>query len=124
MLQSLRDGDVICISGGKAVFEVVKATEPKAKYDVTVVPATGGVQGRDHTDVNFLASELAGRLGGRSYLLHAPIFVDSAEEKLTVQKLSFEVCGAASSAYPSWPFRISARDRTIGFRRNIEASIL
>jgi DNA-binding transcriptional regulator LsrR (DeoR family) len=81
LLQSLRDGDVICISGGKAVYDVVKATEPKVKYDVTVVPATGGVQGAHHTDVNFLASELAGRLGGRAYQLHAPIFVDSAEEK-------------------------------------------
>jgi DNA-binding transcriptional regulator LsrR (DeoR family) len=81
LLQSLRHGDVICISGGKAVYEVVKATDPKARYDVTVVPATGGVQGLYHTDVNYLASELASRLGGRSYQLHAPIFVDSPEEK-------------------------------------------
>ena len=72
---------MICISGGKAVYEVVNATEPKAKYDVVVVPATGGVQGRYHTDVNVLASELAARLGGRAYQLHAPIFVDSPEEK-------------------------------------------
>jgi DNA-binding transcriptional regulator LsrR (DeoR family) len=48
---------------------------------VVVVPATGGVQGRYHTDVNVLASELAARLGGRAYQLHAPIFVDSPEEK-------------------------------------------
>ena len=81
LLRSLRDGDVICISGGKAVYEVVNATEPKARYDVVVVPATGGVQGRYHTDVNYLASELAARLGGRAYQLHAPIFVDTPEEK-------------------------------------------
>jgi DNA-binding transcriptional regulator LsrR (DeoR family) len=81
LLRGLRDGDVICISGGKAVYEVVNATEPKVKYDVVVVPATGGVQGRYHTDVNVLASELAARLGGRAYQLHAPIFVDSPEEK-------------------------------------------
>jgi len=81
LLRSLRDGDVICISGGKAVYEVVNATEPKARYDVVVVPATGGVQGRYHTDVNFLASELAARLGGKAYQLHAPIFVDTPEEK-------------------------------------------
>ena len=81
LLRSLRDGDVICISGGKAVQEVVSATEPKTKYDVIVVPATGGVQGQYHTDVNFLASELAARLGGQAYQLHAPIFVDSPEEK-------------------------------------------
>jgi DNA-binding transcriptional regulator LsrR (DeoR family) len=81
LLQGLRDGDVICISAGKAVYEVVKATAPKSKYDVVVVPATGGVQGLYHTDVNYLASELAGRLGGRAYQLHAPIFVDTPEEK-------------------------------------------
>jgi DNA-binding transcriptional regulator LsrR (DeoR family) len=81
LLRSLRDGDVVCISGGKAVYEVVEATKPKTRYDVVVVPATGGVQGRYHTDVNVLASELAARLGGRAYQLHAPIFVDTPEEK-------------------------------------------
>jgi DNA-binding transcriptional regulator LsrR (DeoR family) len=81
LLRSLRDGDVICISGGKAVHEVVSATEPKTRYDVIVVPATGGVQGQYHTDVNYLASELAARLGGQAFQLHAPIFVDSVEEK-------------------------------------------
>jgi DNA-binding transcriptional regulator LsrR (DeoR family) len=81
LLRSLRDGDVICISGGKAVYEVVNATDPKARYDVVVVPATGGVQGLYHTDVNVLASELAARLGGTAFQLHAPIFVDSPQEK-------------------------------------------
>ena len=81
LLRNLRDGDVICISGGKAVYEVVEATNPKSRYDVVVVPATGGVQGRYHTDVNVLASELAARLGGQAYQLHAPIFVDTPEEK-------------------------------------------
>ncbi len=100
LLQSLRDGDVICISGGKAVYEVVKATQPKARFDVTVVPATGGVQGLFHTDVNFLASELARRLGGRAFRLHAPIFVDSPEEKqalLNVRQIR-EVIDRARSA--------------------------
>jgi DNA-binding transcriptional regulator LsrR (DeoR family) len=87
LLRSLRDGDVICISGGKAVFEVVEATQPKVRYDVVVVPATGGVQGRYHTDVNVLASELAARLGGRAYQLHAPIFVDTPEEKQALLKV-------------------------------------
>lgn len=87
LLRSLRDGDVICISGGKAVYEVVEATEPKARYDVVVVPATGGVQGRYHTDVNVLASELAARLGGQAYQLHAPIFVDTPAEKQALLKV-------------------------------------
>lgn len=87
LLQSLRDGDVIAISGGKAVNDVVQATDPKTRYDVTVVPATGGVQGQYHTNVNYLASELASRLGGRSYQLHAPIFVDSPKEKAALLKV-------------------------------------
>ena len=87
LLQSLRDGDVVAISGGKAVNEVVQATDSKTRYDVTVVPATGGVQGQYHTNVNYLASELASRLGGRSYQLHAPIFVDSPEEKAALLKV-------------------------------------
>ena len=80
LLQHLRDGDTICISGGKAMYAIVQAIEPRRRYDVRVVPATGGVQGRHYTDVNNLAAQLADRLGGKSYQLHAPIFVDTPQE--------------------------------------------
>lgn len=81
LLQHLRDGDVLCISGGKQITEIVNALNPQRNYDVTVVPATGGVQGKHYTDVNHLAMELAERLGGRALQLHAPLFADSADER-------------------------------------------
>jgi DNA-binding transcriptional regulator LsrR (DeoR family) len=87
LLQHLRDGDTICISGGKALYSIVQALESKRRYDVCVVPATGGVQGRHYTDVNYLAAELAGRLGGKAYQFHAPIFVDTPDEKETLMSL-------------------------------------
>jgi DNA-binding transcriptional regulator LsrR (DeoR family) len=87
LLQRLRDGDTICISGGKALYAVIQAFEPRRRYDVHVVPATGGVQGRHHTDVNCLAAELANRLGGKAHQLHAPVFVDTPQERQTLLAL-------------------------------------
>jgi DNA-binding transcriptional regulator LsrR (DeoR family) len=84
LLQRLRDGDTICISGGKALHAIVQAIETRRRYDVRVVPATGGVQGRHYTDVNYLAAQLADRLGGMAYQLHAPVFVDTPQERDTL----------------------------------------
>jgi DNA-binding transcriptional regulator LsrR (DeoR family) len=84
LLQRLRDGDTICISGGKALHAIVQAIETRRRYDVRVVPATGGVQGRHYTDVNYLAVQLADRLGGMAYQLHAPVFVDTPQERDTL----------------------------------------
>lgn len=81
LLESLRDGDVIAITGGKAVSAVVENLEPERAFDVTVVPLTGGVQGKFYTDVNHLASRLAERLGGRTMLVHAPLFAESREQR-------------------------------------------
>ena len=100
LVQHLRDGDTICISGGKAVFAISQALEPRRRYRVRVVPATGGVQGRYYTDVNYLATQIAERLGGEAYQLHAPIFVDSPEERdalLSVRKIG-EVLDMARQA--------------------------
>lgn len=81
LLQRVRDGDTICISGGKTMNAIVHALEPRRKYDVRVVPATGARQGRHYTDVNYLAAQLAERLGGEAYKIHAPVFVDRVEER-------------------------------------------
>jgi DNA-binding transcriptional regulator LsrR (DeoR family) len=80
LLQHLRDDDVICISGGKAISAIVHALEPRRKYKVKIVTATGGAQGRHNIDANYLAAEMADRLGGTAYQLHAPVLVDSPEE--------------------------------------------
>lgn len=81
LLETLRDGDVIAITGGKAVSAVVANLEPERSFDVTVVPLTGGVQGKYYTDVNHLATQLAERLGGTTMLVHAPLFAESREQR-------------------------------------------
>ncbi len=87
LLEHLKDGDTICLGGGHALFELVQAVNPKRKYAIKVVPAIGGVQGTHYTDVNYLAAELARRLGGTAYQLHAPAFVDSLQEKEALSSL-------------------------------------
>jgi DNA-binding transcriptional regulator LsrR (DeoR family) len=84
LLQRVRDGDTICISGGKSVHAIVEAIEPKRRYRVRVVPATGARRGKPFTDVNYLAARLAERLGGEAYQLNAPVFVDTTEERETL----------------------------------------
>ena len=81
LAETLRDGDILGISGGKAVAAVVDALLVERPLDVQVVPLTGGVQGKYHTDVNHLASRMAERLGGRSLQLHAPLFAERADQR-------------------------------------------
>lgn len=81
LVETIRDGDVIAITGGKGVGAVVQNIETDRAFDVTVVPLTGGVQGKYYTDVNHLASQLAERLGGRAVILHAPLFAESREQR-------------------------------------------
>jgi DNA-binding transcriptional regulator LsrR (DeoR family) len=81
LLEHLQDGDVIAIGGGTTIHAIVEAVQPSRAYKVDVVPAVGGVQGRATTDVNFLAERLAERLGGRSFHLHAPAFVESLKQR-------------------------------------------
>jgi len=81
LLRYVRDGDVIAIGGGSSVYAVAQALEPTRSYDVAVVPILGGVQGSAYTDVNYLATQIAQRLGGRAYQFHAPAFVDTLEQR-------------------------------------------
>lgn len=81
LLSKLKDGDTICVSGGQGVGAVVAALTPTRAYDVSVVPATGGVQGKHFTDVNHLAAQLARKLQGRAFQIHAPVFAASRDER-------------------------------------------
>lgn len=81
LVEALRDGDVIAITGGKAVSAAVENLLPERSFDVTVVPLTGGVQGKHYTDVNHLATRLAEKLGGKTMLVHAPLFAESREQR-------------------------------------------
>lgn len=81
LLENLRHGDVIAITGGKAISAVVENLKTDTPRDVTIVPLTGGVQGKYFTDVNHLATQLAERLGGKATLVHAPLFADSRAQR-------------------------------------------
>jgi DNA-binding transcriptional regulator LsrR (DeoR family) len=81
LLELVQDGDTVCITGGKGVSAVVAALSPDRGYSVEVVPATGCVQGKHYTDVNHVATQMAEQLGGHAFLIHAPLFADSVEEK-------------------------------------------
>jgi DNA-binding transcriptional regulator LsrR (DeoR family) len=87
LLDHLRVGDIICLSGGRAIFEMVNAIQTDRAYKVQVVPAIGGIQGNHFTDVNFLAAELARKLGGKAHQLYAPAFVDSPSERQILESL-------------------------------------
>jgi DNA-binding transcriptional regulator LsrR (DeoR family) len=81
LLETLRDGDIIAITGGKAVSAVVENLEAERRLDVRVVPLTGGVQGKHYTDVNHLATQLADKLGGTAQLVHAPLFAEDGQQR-------------------------------------------
>ena len=87
LLDHLRDGDIIAMGGGTGVHSVVQALESPRAYDVKVAPLLGGVQGRATTDVNYLVAQLAERLGGKAYRLHAPAFVDTGEQRDMLQSV-------------------------------------
>jgi DNA-binding transcriptional regulator LsrR (DeoR family) len=81
LVGTIRDGDTIAISGGKALSAVIDNLNISRSYDVNVVPMTGGVQGQHYTDVNYIATQLAEKLGGRATVLHAPLHADSKQER-------------------------------------------
>ena len=87
LLETLKDDDTICITGGKGVSAVVEMLNPDRSFAVEVVPATGLVQGKHYTDVNHVATQMADKLGGRAFLIHAPLFADSVAEKKMLMKM-------------------------------------
>ena len=79
LLAHLRDGDVLAITPGTTVQAVAQALEATRPYQVVVVPVLGAIQGPIESDMNYLATNMAERLGGKAYQLHAPAFVDTRE---------------------------------------------
>ena len=88
LLEGLADGMTIAVSGGVALCATIEALAPPRAYDVRVVPATGGVQGKFRTDVNHVAVALAEKLGGKAYQLHAPIFAANEAERAALLSVS------------------------------------
>jgi DNA-binding transcriptional regulator LsrR (DeoR family) len=87
LVESIRDGDTIAISGGKALAAVIDNLSVDSAFDVNIAPMTGGVQGQHYTDVNHIATRLADRLGGRATLIHAPLHADTADERVLLMSV-------------------------------------
>jgi DNA-binding transcriptional regulator LsrR (DeoR family) len=81
LLETIADGDTVCITGGKGVSAVVAGLHGPHGLNVEVAPVTGCVQGKHYTDVNHVGALMAGGLGGRAYQIHAPLFADDAAER-------------------------------------------
>jgi DNA-binding transcriptional regulator LsrR (DeoR family) len=79
LLAHLRDGDILAITPGTTVQAVAQALEVTRTYRVEVVPILGAVQGPIESDMNYLATYMAEKLGGKAYQLHAPAFVETRE---------------------------------------------
>lgn len=87
LVETIKHGDVLSISGGKGVSAIANGFKNQHSLRVEVVPATGLVQGKHYTDVNHVATQLAERLGGLAYQIHAPLFADSVEERAMLMKM-------------------------------------
>jgi DNA-binding transcriptional regulator LsrR (DeoR family) len=77
--EHLKDGDILAITPGTTVQAVVQSIEATRPIKVVVVPILGSLQGDLESDMNFLATHMGERLGGKSYQLHAPAFADTTQ---------------------------------------------
>ena len=69
----IKDKDIIAITGGSTVKEVVEAF-PKISNinDILVIPARGGMGRKVESQANYLAAALAKKVNGTYKLLHIP----------------------------------------------------
>lgn len=88
LLDHLHDGDVLAISPGTTVQAVAQALEATRTYQIVVVPILGAIQGQIESDMNYLATNMAERLGGKAYQLHAPAFVETREHCELLRSMS------------------------------------
>ncbi|MCK9906064.1 hypothetical protein MXD63_39500, partial [Frankia sp. Cpl3] len=71
--QSVREGDVIAVTGGSTIASVAKhLTASPAFRSVQFVPARGGLGENSELQANTLVSAMAAKTGGSYRLLHVP----------------------------------------------------
>ncbi len=87
LLENIRDGDTLAITPGTTVEAVINATDTTRQYQIKIVPMLGAIQGNIESDMNYLAAHMADRLGAKSYMLHAPAFVDTPEQAEVVRSM-------------------------------------
>ena len=57
-------------------------------YQIVIVPILGALQGPIESDMNYLATQMAEKLGAKSYQLHAPVFVDTPEDSEVIKSMA------------------------------------
>lgn len=73
LCEILREGDVLAVTGGTTLAQVVESFPGKElQKNVTVVPARGGLGEEVEIQANTIAARLARNLGGTYRMLHAP----------------------------------------------------
>lgn len=81
----LREGQVVGLSWGRTLFEMVQALEGASPLPLTAVPLLGAVGSADpRYQASFLAFHLARALGGLALPLHAPAYADTPEAAATL----------------------------------------
>lgn len=69
----VKDNDIIAITGGSTIKEVVEAFPKVSNFsDVLVIPARGGMGRKVESQANYLAAALANKVNGTYKLLHIP----------------------------------------------------
>jgi len=87
LLEVIKDGQVLTITGGKGVSALVDAIET-VRRPIEIVPATGLVQGHYYTDVNHIGAKLAEKLGGQALQIHAPLFAETEEMRGMLHRMN------------------------------------
>jgi deoxyribonucleoside regulator len=78
LVNLLSDGDVLGVTWGATVNEVVNALPPRSDLDLEVVQTTGGLnQMAISVNAMDLARRVAATYGARCYVLHAPAMVSN-----------------------------------------------
>lgn len=85
VLQRLQPGQKISVSWGTTLYRLVEEMSPSKLEDVEVIPLVGGIgQFRFEVHANFIAQQLAEKLGASSYQLYAPAIVERPEIRTTL----------------------------------------
>lgn len=78
----ISDNNLVGLMSGKTISELVKAVGKFERRGVEFVPLIGGIgSGGADWHANFIAQNFAERVGGKYYILNAPVIVQSKEAK-------------------------------------------
>ncbi|MDW8564883.1 sugar-binding transcriptional regulator [Staphylococcus shinii] len=91
LLRKLGNNDIVAVSAGTTMDQVVKNTNSNNKYsNVLFVPLVGGM-GNASMDIhaNHIADSFSKCFGAHNMLLHAPVVVDDIEFKHFMMKQKF-----------------------------------